>query len=116
MPETREPLFVITASNPDAKHHVEKSIANAIDPTICAKHFESAVLDEVTRSSTDGKFYAWGAVPGRRNEPNWNSMQPGDHVLVYQDGRYTYWTQVISKHRNEGFAEELWNRDPDGQT
>jgi hypothetical protein len=66
--------------------------------------------------STDGKFYAWGAVPGKRNEPNWNAMQPGDHVLVYQEGRYTHWTRVISKHRKPSFAEDLWGRDTDRQT
>jgi hypothetical protein len=111
-----EQLFVITASNVDAQRHIEKSIANSIDPAICTKHFDSPVLEEVTRRSTDGKFYAWGAVPGKRNEPNWNAMQPGDHVLVYQEGRYTYWTRVISKHRKPSFAEDLWGRDTDRQT
>jgi hypothetical protein len=111
-----EQLFVITASNADAQRHIEKSIANSIDPAFCAKFFDSPVLEEVMRSSADGKFYAWGAVPGKRNEPNWSAMQPGDHVLVYQEGRYTYWTRVISKHRKQSFAENLWGRDADGQT
>jgi MoxR-like ATPase len=116
MPQTQEQLFVITASNPDAKRHVEKSIANSIDPTICTQHFDSKVLDEVMRTSADGKFYAWGAVPGKKNQPNWSAMRAGDHVLVYQEGRYTYWARVISTHRNAPFAEALWGRDPQGQT
>jgi hypothetical protein len=116
MPQTEEHLFVITASNQDAKRHIEKSIANAIDPAVCARHFDNTVLDEVIRRSEDGKFYAWGAVPGKRNQPNWTAMQAGDHVLVYQEGIYTYWTRVISKHKNAAFAETLWGRDPEGQT
>jgi MoxR-like ATPase/predicted RNA-binding protein with PUA-like domain len=111
-----EQLFVITASNVAAQRNIEKSIANSIDRAMCARHFDSAVLDKVNRQSGDGKFYAWGAVPGKRNEPNWIAMQPGDHALFYQEGRYTYWTRVISRHRNAPFAEALWGRDADDQT
>jgi len=116
MPQTQEQLFVITASNPDAKRHIEKSVANSIDPPICTQHFDGSVLNEVMRKSADGKFYAWGAVPGIRNEPTWNSMEEGDNVLTYQEGRYTYWTRVITKHRNASFAQALWGKDPDSKT
>jgi 5-methylcytosine-specific restriction protein B len=112
----QEHLYIITASNEDAKEHVRKSIANPIDPAICAAHFPNDVLDEVRRKSTDGNFYAWGARPGKRNEPNWNALQEGDFVFLYQDGIYTYWTRVISKHRNAGFAEAIWRRHPEGDT
>jgi MoxR-like ATPase len=115
MPQT-EQLFVITASNLDAQRHIEKSIANSIDPALCTQHFDSSVLEDVRQKSADGKFYAWGAVPGERNQPNWDSMQAGDCVLVYQVKHYTYWTRVISKHRNAAFAEALWKRDPEGRT
>ena len=116
MPQTEEQLFVITASNPDAQRHIGKSIANSIDPALCTQHFDSAVLEDVRQKSADGKFYAWGALPGERNQPNWSSMQVGDYVLVYQVKQYTYWTRVISKHRNAAFAEALWERDPEGRT
>ena len=77
----QEHLYIITASNEDAKEHVRKSIANPVDPAICAAHFPNDVLDEVRRKSTDGNFYAWGARPGKRNEPNWNALQEGDYVF-----------------------------------
>jgi hypothetical protein len=113
---SQEHLYVITASNEDAKQHVQKSIANPTDPTICVAHFPNDVLDEVRRKSTDGNFYAWGARPGKRNEPNWNALQESDYVFLYQDGIYTYWTRVISRHRNSGFAETIWGRHPEGDT
>ena len=56
------------------------------------------------------------AVPGERNQPNWEAMQAGDYVLVYQVKHYTYWTRVISKHWNAAFAEALWGKDPEGRT
>ena len=116
MPQAQEQLFVVTASNPDAKRHIEVSVAHWIEPVVCEAHFEATVLDEVRQKSADGHFYAWGARPGDGNERNWNALQTGDHVLVYQDGIYTYWTRVIAKHRNEGFAEAIWKRHSDGDT
>lgn len=116
MPEASRRLFVITASNEQAKQHVQKTIANPIDPAICAAHFPADVLDQVSRKSTDGNFYAWGARPGKRNEPNWNTLQEGDYVFLYQDGDYTFWMRVISKHRNRAFAEAIWELHPEGNT
>ena len=69
----QEHLYIITASNEDAKEQLRKSIANPVDPAICAAHFPTDVLDEVRRKSTDGNFYAWGARPGKKNEPNWSA-------------------------------------------
>jgi hypothetical protein len=53
MPQTQDRLFVVTASNPDAKRHVDQTVAHSIDPGICAAHFPPSVLDEVKRKSTD---------------------------------------------------------------
>jgi hypothetical protein len=116
MPNNEERLFIVTASNSDAQRHVEHSISNPIDAELCKKYFDKTFLDGVATSSDDGHFYAWGAVPGKRNAPNWEQMKPGDHVLVYQNGIYRYWTRVIAKHRNMEFAKALWGSDPDGQT
>ena len=85
MPQTQERLFVVTASNPDAKRHIERTMAHSIDPSICAAHFPASVLDEVRRKSADGQFYAWGARPGEGNQRNWNALQPRDRVLVMSE-------------------------------
>jgi predicted RNA-binding protein with PUA-like domain len=115
MPDTEKQLFIITASNPDAARHVEKSISHPIDRALCEQHFPSLVLSEVTQSSQNGKFYAWGARPGQNNVRNWERMRPGDYVLLYQNRNYTFWTAVISKHRNAAFAVDLWGKE-DGET
>jgi hypothetical protein len=52
---SQEHLYVITASNEDAKQHVQKSIANPIDPAICVAHFPNDVLDEVRRKRGSGR-------------------------------------------------------------
>lgn len=111
-----EQLFVVTASNPEAASHVAKSISSPIDLAFCQQHFEQPVLEDVARNSSDGNLYAWGAVPGQRNLPNWEKMKTGNHVLVYQNGRFTYWTRAISKHRSVDFAKALWGTDENGKT
>jgi hypothetical protein len=116
MPDTDKQLFVITASNPEASAHVGKSIASPIDSSLCQKHFKAEQWKQVAQLSRDGKFYAWGALPGQRNLPNWEKMRPGDYVLLYQNGQYTFHTTVISKYRNANFARALWGTDQNGMT
>jgi hypothetical protein len=43
-------------------------------------------------------------------------MTPGDYVLTYQDGRYTYWSQVIETLHNKALARAIWGRDGGGDT
>src|SRR4029453_6657632 len=66
--------------------------------------------------SKAGGFYAWGAVPGERNEPNWNSMQAGDWVLCVYDSEYRYVTRMLWKVNNETLAAAIWGRDPQKRT
>jgi len=77
MADTAKQLFIITASNPDAAEHVQKSISSPIDPALCQQYFDASVLNNVARNSRDANFYAWGAVPGQNNLRNWEKMQTG---------------------------------------
>jgi hypothetical protein len=44
--------------------------------------FASARRDELERIREEGNgFYAWGAIRGVRNIPNWLAMARGDYVL-----------------------------------
>ena len=109
-------LFVFTASDPSAQEHVKSSVANDIDPALCRAHFDTALLDEVRAKSGDGNFYAWGAIPGPTNTRNWSDLKPGDYVLAYQKGEYTYASRIIAKHRNAAFANAVWGLNPSNQT
>jgi AAA domain (dynein-related subfamily)/EVE domain len=109
-------IFVITASNDEARRHVELSIANPVDPALPANHFDELTLGPLRVRSEDGQIYAWGALPGKKNLQNWSAMKPGDFVFLYQGGVYTYWSRIISKHRNAPFAKALWGTTAEGQT
>ncbi len=57
-----------------------------------------------------------GPRPGPANDRNWENLAPGDFVLVYQSGEYTFHSRVISKHRNKAFAKALCGVDEENQT
>src|SRR5207302_5680156 len=117
MTESPSPqLFVITASDPSAREHVEKSIAHPIDPNLCAAHFSEQLLNQVKAQSGDGQLYAWGAIPGRSNTRNWALLRPGDFMILYQTGFYTFVARVITKQKNKAFAKALWKTRADGET
>ena len=108
-------IFIITASNPSAKKHVQDTIENPIPPEKVEKHFGSSEIDQVREIGKSG-YYAWGATPGIWNIPHWASMKVGDHVLIYQDKMYTYVTKVAFKARNRDFALANWGQGLDGNT
>jgi len=109
-------LFVITAGNPEAHRNFQLSIENPVSQASCETHFSKELLDEVRSKSRDGQFYASGAMPGDRNTPNWEAIQPNDFIVVCQSSRYTHVTQVISKGRNANFARNLWGEETDQKT
>jgi hypothetical protein len=110
-------LFVITASGNEPRRHVELSIAKPVDSAVCEAHFSADVLTAARSRSSDGQLYSWGATPGPNNTNNWELLEPGDYLLVYQARSYTFLTRVISRHKNRAFALALWGTvDESGAT
>ena len=93
------------------------SIENSIDEETVFGSFASAHREELERFREEGNgFYAWGAVPGVRNIPNWEVMQRSDYVLCVYANTYHYVAQVLAKYENERFARRVWGEDADGKT
>ena len=79
--------------------------------------FASADREELERVREEGNgFYAWGAVPGLKNTPTWETMERGDYILCVYDSTYHYVARVLAKYDNERFARRVWGEDEDGQT
>ena len=111
-----ENLYVITASGPVPKEHVEHTIKNSIPPEKVEPYFFDDELKQVQKIGREHGYYAWGAVPGIRNIPNWESMKKGDQVLIYQNKMYTFVAKVALKDQNRDFALTNWNQDAEGNT
>lgn len=61
-------------------------------------------------------FAVWGAVPGSANRKRWDSMEPGDYVLVARNGKIILAAEVAMKVHSERLAEYYWRRDANNQT
>ncbi len=109
-------LFVFTAGKPEARTHLQDSIANEIPSESAERALNSADLDLVRGAKEQFGLYAWGSVPGPQNLGRWERMAPGDWVLCVWDGAYRYIAQVVAKLRSRGFAESIWGTDAEGNT
>src|SRR5918994_4463302 len=110
-------IFIFTAGNPEARQHLMDSIRNPIDLDKVFGSFPSTDREELERIREEGNgFYAWGAVPGLRNIPTWETMERGDYVLCVYDSTYGYVARVLAKYQNERFARRVWDEDEDGRT
>jgi 5-methylcytosine-specific restriction endonuclease McrA len=110
-------IFVFTAGNPVAQQHLEDSIENPIAEAKVFGSFASTHREELERIREEGNgFYAWGAVPGLRNIPNWETMERGDYVLCAYNNTYHYVARVLAKYDNQRFARRIWGEDEDGKT
>jgi hypothetical protein len=110
-------IFIFTAGREEAQQHLVDSIKNPIDEETVFASFASADWEELKRIREVGNgFYAWGAVPGLRNIPTWETMERGDYVLCVYDSTYHYVARILATYENERFARRVWGEDEDGQT
>lgn len=109
-------IFIITASSQASKEHIDATIENPIPKEKIEPHFRGADLEQVKKIGRLHGYYAWGAKEGDYNTRTWNRMQTGDHLLVYQNKKYTYYSKIVFKNRNKEFALDNWKTDTDGKT
>lgn len=110
-------IFVFTAGDPAARAHLDDSIRQSISlelartATISEFH---PLLEKIHEEQTG--LYAWGAVPGKMNNPLYRAMKDGDWVLCSYDKTFHYIAQVINKVESRSLAEAIWGTLPGGET
>src|SRR5262249_24805197 len=109
LPSGRQ-LFVLPAGG-EAERHVEDTIARPVDRQLSEAKLPPNVVTQARSESGDGEIYCWGAFPGEYNQRTWGYLQPGDHVLFRQKGRYSFVARVIGKIRSADFAQAVWGAD-----
>ena len=60
-------------------------------------------------------FFAWGAIPGIRNNPTWKALKINDWVFCVYGGAYHFISRVKAKFDNYNCAKNIWGLDEDGQ-
>jgi len=109
-------LYVFTAGNPAARQHLADTVLHPIDRSRVVKHLGEGKTAELETRSSDGRLYAWGALPTENLTKVWNGLSEGDHVLVYYEGIYHLATRVTAKLHNAALAKDLWTIGPAGTT
>lgn len=102
-------IFVFTAGNPEARHHLDDSIKSPIAEEKVFSTFQESLHEELRRIQINGNgFYAWGAEPGRQNVARWERMARGDKVFCVYNNTYRFVATVLGKYDNEQFAKQVW--------
>lgn len=108
-------VFVFTASNKEAKQHLEDTIDKSVDETILLEHLPAKEFAELKQVS-GGEYYCWGAVPGEGNIRNWGYIEADDKILSYWNYSYHHLARIIYKTRNKPLAKAIWGEDDNGNT
>lgn len=102
-------FFVFTAGNPAARAHLDDSIISPVPVETIIDFFATDEDRAQIQAINDAQgLYAWGAVPGVRNVPSWESMQADDWVLCVYGNTYHYVARVLTKHHNPEAARAIW--------
>ena len=110
-------LFIFTASEPVAYQHYIDTIEEGFPLKSVSSFLPTSDSNNLTKIYGSELVRAWGALPGKGNRRNWQTMQLGDPILTYRKGIFEYYAFVTYKAHHQRLAEHLWKLDDKtGQT
>ncbi|MBI4093104.1 MAG: hypothetical protein HY420_04235, partial [Candidatus Kerfeldbacteria bacterium] len=116
MKASRKIFFVVASGVHDTDRHYQDTIKHKRTAEEAARFLQPAEQEQLQRYLHGRPYAVWGAVPGERNTPAWTTMESGDYVLIYRNGKIILAAEVALKVRNPAFARYLWREDREGKT
>jgi hypothetical protein len=116
MNKTRKIFFVVASGGHETDKHYYDTIERKRTVEEAQRFLEEKDVEILKEKYHSGPFAVWGAVPGPGNSRTWDSMEPGDYVLIYKSGEIIFAAEVALKTRNPRMAEYLWGKDGEGKT
>lgn len=116
MRKARKIFFVVASGGENTDRHYLDTIERKKSLSEIKNFLTSPDVEILEKRYHGGPFAAWGAKPGLGNIRNWESMEPGDYVLVYKSKKIIFAAEVALKTRNPQLAEKFWGREEDGNT
>ncbi len=112
----RKIFYVMASGGHDTDRHYNETIKThrTVDE---ARSFlnknDALILEEEYHGRP---FAVWGAIPGVSNNRTWQTMEPGDYVMVYRRGRIILAAEVAYKVRSPQLAKHYWGQDSNSKT
>lgn len=116
MAKERKIFFVVASGGHGTDRHYVDTIVKKRTLDEARQFLSSSESEELAGVMHGQPFAVWGAAPGSGNIRNWESMEPGDYVLIYRGGNIILAAEVALKIRNPKLAERYWGFDTDGKT
>ena len=112
----RKVFIVVAGGNVEAERHFEDTIQKKRTLTEVKKFLSEKEIKNLADIYHGSSFIVWGAVPGPGNTRNWENMEPGDIVLIYNNGSIKIIGEVAAKTRSKELARFFWHEAEGGKT
>lgn len=116
MNKTRKIFFVMAGGGHETDRHFYDTIKNRRSVEEFAKFLTTQEVEKLKQYAHGRPYAVWGAVPGPSNIRNWETMEEGDYVMVYREGKIILAAEIAMKVRNTNLAEHFWQKDKEGKT
>jgi len=116
MIKDRKIFFVVASGGQNTPQHYVDTIKNKRTVDEASLFLEPKDAQKLKEKVHGQSFAVWGAVPGDRNVPTWETMDEGDYLLIYRGGKIILASEVALKVRNPKLARHYWKEDANGKT
>lgn len=116
MKKNRKIFFVMAGGGHETDKHYYDTIETRRSVEDFGKFLDGKVVEKLSSYSHGRPYAVWGAVPGPSNIRNWETMEEGDYVMVYRNGKIILAAEIALKVRNKDLARYFWKEDSDGKT
>jgi hypothetical protein len=98
-------IFLAPCSNKFAQQHLQDTVLKGVK-FADIEGYLSEKDAELLRNKDPLRI--WGNKPKRASSVAWEHMGPGDFVLFYQHGNFTYAGKIFHRMDNENLSKKLW--------
>jgi hypothetical protein len=116
MTKSRKIFFVMAGGGHETDRHYRDTIENRRAVEEFGKFLKAEEVNKLANYAHGRSYAVWGAVPGSSNIRNWETMEEGDYVMVYREGKIILAAEIAMKIRNPDLARYFWREDSDGKT
>ncbi len=116
MIKKRKIFFVVASGGGDTERHYLDTIKNKRTVEEAVRFLKPEEIEELKKCLHGQPYSVWGATPGSGNIRTWESMEPGDYVMIYRRGKIILVAEVAMKAHSPDLAKHFWGVDQNDKT